>query len=109
MAFTDPIYMVWFLIEEKLENPLVIHTSHVPLVCVPCEPCASAHFWGTREKRTAAQCQIPFFSAGETCFFSEVADWLIYHVDIDGQFDSTYGKIWYILMVDLIPPTGEYG
>jgi len=24
------------------EHPLVIHTSHVPLVCVPCEPCGSA-------------------------------------------------------------------
>ena len=31
--------MVWFLIEE---HPSVIHTSHVPLVCVPCEPCSSA-------------------------------------------------------------------
>jgi len=39
MAFTDPIYKVWFLIEE---HPSVIHTSHVPLVCVPCEPCGSA-------------------------------------------------------------------
>ena len=39
MAFTDPIYMVWSLIEEHLS---VIHTSHVPLVCVPCEPRASA-------------------------------------------------------------------
>jgi len=28
MAFTDPIYMGWFLIEEHLS---VIHTSHVPL------------------------------------------------------------------------------
>ena len=32
--------MVWFLIEEHLS---VIHTSHVPLVCVPCEPYGSAH------------------------------------------------------------------
>ena len=40
MAFTDPIYIVWFLIEEYLS---VIHTSHVPLVCVPCEPCGSAN------------------------------------------------------------------
>ena len=39
IAFTDPIYMVWFLIEEHLS---VIHTSHVPLVCVPCEPHGSA-------------------------------------------------------------------
>jgi len=39
MPFMDPIYMVWFLIEEP---PSVIHTSHVPLVCVPCEPCSSA-------------------------------------------------------------------
>jgi len=31
--------MVWFLIEEHLS---VIHTSHVPLVCVPCEPYGSA-------------------------------------------------------------------
>jgi len=38
MAFTDPIYVVWFLIEEHLSD---IHTSHVPLVCVPCEPYAS--------------------------------------------------------------------
>ena len=40
MAFTDPIYMGWFLIEEHLS---VIHTSHVPLVCVPCEPYRSRH------------------------------------------------------------------
>ena len=39
MAFTDPIHKVWFLIEE---HPSVIHTSHVPLVCVPCEPRGSA-------------------------------------------------------------------
>jgi len=41
------------------------------------------HFLGTCEKRTAAQCQIPIFSAGETSFFSEVAiivfefDWFV--------------------------------
>jgi len=29
------------------------------------------HFWGTYEKRSAAQCQIPIFSAGETRFSSE--------------------------------------
>jgi len=33
------------LIEEHLS---VIHTSHVPLVCVPCEPCGSA--WKPRGK-----------------------------------------------------------
>jgi len=31
--------MVWFLLEEHLS---VIHTSHVPLVCVPSEPYGSA-------------------------------------------------------------------
>ena len=30
------------------------------------------HFLGTCEKRTAAQCQSPIFSVGETHFFSEV-------------------------------------
>jgi len=33
----------------------------------------SVHFLGSCEKRTAAQCQIPIFSAAETRFFSEVA------------------------------------
>jgi len=31
------------------------------------------NFWGTCKKRTAAQCQIPIFPAGETRFFPEVA------------------------------------
>ena len=39
MTFMGSIYMVWFLIEEP---PSMMHTSHVPLVCVPCEPCGSA-------------------------------------------------------------------
>jgi len=34
-TFTGPIYMGCFLNEEHL---FVRHTSHVPLVCVPCEP-----------------------------------------------------------------------
>jgi len=38
--------MVWFLIEEHLS---VIHTSHVPLVCVPCEPYGSVK-WYTDSK-----------------------------------------------------------
>jgi len=33
----------------------------------------SVHVLGTCEQRTAAQCQIPIFSAGETRFFSEDA------------------------------------
>ena len=41
MTFMGSIYMVWFLIEEYL---LVIHISHFPLVCVPCEPYGSAGF-----------------------------------------------------------------
>jgi len=49
MAFTDPTYMVWFLIEE---HPSVIHTSHVPLVCVPCEPDGSALIALDFRKRT---------------------------------------------------------
>ena len=39
MTFTGSIYMVCFLIEEHLS---VIHTSHVPLVCVSYEPYGSA-------------------------------------------------------------------
>ena len=34
----------------------------------------SVHFLGMCEKRTAAQCQIPIFPAGETRYFSEVGD-----------------------------------
>jgi len=33
----------------------------------------SVHFLGTCEKKTASQCQIPTFPAGETRFFSEDA------------------------------------
>ena len=39
MTFTGPVYMVCFLIEEHLS---VMHTSHVPLACVTCEPIGSA-------------------------------------------------------------------
>ena len=39
--------MVWFLIKEYLS---VIHTSHVPLACVPCEPYGSV--WKQRGKRS---------------------------------------------------------
>jgi len=48
---TGPIYRVCLLNEE---HPLVIHTSHIPLVCVPCEPCGSAVTWRKCERRLCA-------------------------------------------------------
>ena len=40
----------------------------------------SVPFLGTCEKRYAAQCQMPIFCTGETCFFSEVVGF-IYYID----------------------------
>jgi len=47
----------------------VIHTSHVPLVCVPFEPCGSA--WKRRGKRSngRAVCITPMFLMGNLMYY----------------------------------------
>jgi len=51
------------------------------------------HFLGTCEKRTAAQCQIPIFSAGETRFFSEVAIAQRFSFEVKIAFIITHKEI----------------